>query len=244
MARQRSTVCMSCCRTNRPTACGCGRHEGEQPNDAVDAGLVGEHGAEVVEADLRLADRRGLETHPEPGGLTGPDGSQKDFDRGVAASRAEIAQLTMQTAGRQFGIGRHALAQVGLERHDLTDARWPRCVGRWFETTLDVAADGLAIQARLPGNGGQTQAFQMQTPIIVTPKPDHSCSPRTAGGRAVDCRAAPHRADVSSAQQVGSFRSPDPGKLRAPFNLANSSEIFQDRFGTSRAFLLLGIQKV
>ena len=41
------------------------QHQREQPHDPLDAGLVGEHGAEVGEIHLRLATRRRLETHLE-----------------------------------------------------------------------------------------------------------------------------------------------------------------------------------
>ncbi len=49
------------------------QHQREQPDDALDARLVGEHGAEMGEVDLRLSARRRLEPHLEPGGRTGPD---------------------------------------------------------------------------------------------------------------------------------------------------------------------------
>ena len=87
-------------------------------------------------------------------------------------------QLTVQTAGRQPRVGRNALAQVGLKPRDLADARRPRCVGWWLETTLDVASDGLAIQARPPGDGGEAQALPMQIQDHnELPEPDHPCSP-------------------------------------------------------------------
>ncbi len=43
----------------------------------------------------------------------------------------------------------------------------------------------------------------MSSPSLTTP-----VLPRTAGGRVVHCRAAPHRADVSAARQVGNFNRP------------------------------------
>ena len=71
------------------------QHEGEQPDDTVDAGLISEHGAEISEVDLCLSAGWCLEPNFEPGGRTRPDGPQEDLERGITASEAEIAQLTV-----------------------------------------------------------------------------------------------------------------------------------------------------
>ena len=160
------------------------QHQREQPDHPLDAGLVGEHRAEMREVDLRLAARRCLEPHLETGGCTRPDAAEKDFDHGVAATVAEIAQLAVQAAGCQLRIGGHTLAQIRLERRDLVGAIWPRLIGRRLQAPLDVAADRLAIQPRLPGDGGYAQALPMQIQDHDEfPKPDHPCSPRTARER-------------------------------------------------------------
>ena len=52
-------------------------HQREQPDDPLGAGLVGEHGAEMREVDLRLAARRGLEADLERRRLGRPDVAQE-----------------------------------------------------------------------------------------------------------------------------------------------------------------------
>ena len=64
-----------------------------------------------------------------------------------------VLLLTVKPAGCQLGVGGDAFAQIRLKRDDLVGAGWPRLVSRRFEASFDVAADGLAIQPRLPGDG-------------------------------------------------------------------------------------------
>ena len=73
--------------------------KGEQPHDALDAGLVGEHRTEMSEVDLGLTARRRLEAHLEPRDRTWPDATENVFDHGVAATIAKITQLTKQPTG-------------------------------------------------------------------------------------------------------------------------------------------------
>ena len=137
------------------------QHQREQPHDPLDARLVGEHRAEMGEVDLRLAARRRLEPHLESRACTWPDAANEDFDRGVAAAKAEITQLPVQPAGRQLGIGSHTRPQIGSERRDLAGLGWPRLVGGRLKAALDVATDGLAIQARLSSDRRKAQALPM-----------------------------------------------------------------------------------
>ena len=106
------------------------QHQREQPDHPLDTWLVGENRAEMGEVDLGLAARRRLEAHLETRGCTRPDPAEEDFDHGVATAVTKVAQLTVQPAGRQLGIGGHTLAQIRLERGDLADARRSRLIGR------------------------------------------------------------------------------------------------------------------
>jgi len=137
----------------------CSRH---RPHGALDAGLVSEHRAEMREVDLGLTAWRRLEAHLEPRRHNWPDAAKDVFDRSVAAIIPKIARLAVQPPGRQLRIGHHTLPKVGIKRRDLASARWPGTIGWRLKTTLDSATDRLAIQPRLPGNGGQAQTLPMQ----------------------------------------------------------------------------------
>ena len=163
------------------------------------------------EVDLRLTARRRLEPHLKPGGCTRPDAAEKDFDRGVAAIVAETAQLAVQPAGRQLGIGCHALAQVRLKRSDPVGARRPRLVSRRLKASLDVAPDGLAIQPRLPGDRGQAQALPMEVQDQDNfPKPDHPRSPpdRQGKGGLLPGSAPQRQSQTHTATKRGIFSRP------------------------------------
>ena len=66
-------------------------HQREQPNDARDAGLVGEHDFEAGEIVLRLRARRRLEADLERLDGLGPNLADGALDRRIAAA---IAPLT------------------------------------------------------------------------------------------------------------------------------------------------------
>jgi len=154
------------------------QHEREQPDHVLDAGLIGELGAEMGKVDLGLPARRGLEAHLEARGRAGPDLVQELFDRGVAAAVADLADLAMQPGAGQLGIGRHALAQVHLERRNLGRARLARSIGRRLKSHRHVFAHRLSVQAGPLRDGGHAQALPMQIQDHHEfPKPDHHCSP-------------------------------------------------------------------
>lgn len=122
----------------------------------------------------------------------------------------------MQAAGRQLGVGRG--------RCDLADARWPRCVGPRFETTRDLSAVRLAIQARLPGDGSQAQASPTQIQDFDEfPKPHHPCSPpncRKKGGP-LPGSTPPHRRQQSAAG--GKILTARSKEFRAPLTPRRST---------------------
>jgi hypothetical protein len=78
----------------------------EQPDDALDAGLVGERDVELGEVDLRLLAGRRLEAYLKARQPRGPQLAQQVGDRGVAALIAALAQFAKQAApgqGRKRG---------------------------------------------------------------------------------------------------------------------------------------------
>jgi hypothetical protein len=87
-------------------------HQREQPNDAGDAGLVGEHHLEAGEIDLRLRAGRRLEADLERLDRFGPDLADGALDRRIATGVAPLTQLPPQPYGRETGIGRKPLAQI------------------------------------------------------------------------------------------------------------------------------------
>jgi hypothetical protein len=92
------------------------KHEREQPDDALGAGLILEADPEVGEVDLRLAPRRGLKT-PLEGGFGGrSDRAQEVGDGGVAAGKVKVTDLAPQAPAGQLGEAGDTLTQEGLER--------------------------------------------------------------------------------------------------------------------------------
>ncbi len=186
------------------------QHEREQPNHALDPRLVSEHGAEMREVDLSLPARRRLEAHLEARGRAGPDLAQEILHHGIAAAIAEVADLAVQSAAGQIGIGHHALAQVGLERADLGRARLAWLVDWRLQAALDVFAHRLAVEAGAPRDGGHAQPLPMQIQDHDEfPKPDHHRVPSNSrGGMVAYCRAAPHSAGLTGEpppRQTGEF---------------------------------------
>ena len=92
---------------------------------------------------------------------------------GVAAAVAEVADLAMQPAAGQVGVGCHALTQVSLKRTDLGRAGLPRSVGPQLQAALDVFAHSLAVEPGAPRNGRHAQALSMQIQDLDEfPKPN------------------------------------------------------------------------
>jgi len=186
------------------------KHEREQPDHPLDTGLIGEHGAEMREIDLRLPARRRLEPHLEARRRARPHLAQEILHHGVAAAVAELADLAMQPAAGQVGVGCHALAQVELERADLGRAGLARSIGRRLQAALDVFAHRLAVEAAPPRDGRHAQPLPVQIQDHDEfPKPDHHrIPPEQPRGMVAYCRAAPHSAGLTGEpppRQTGEF---------------------------------------
>jgi hypothetical protein len=136
----------------RPQPAARAEYQQEQPDDPRHCRFVGEHHLELGEVDLRLATRRGLETHLEWRRRRRPDHAQEVGHRGIAAVVAESADLPQQTPAAQLRIGRDPLLQVRLMRIEAAHLRRPRPVDRRLQAAGDVAANGLRILARLTGD--------------------------------------------------------------------------------------------
>ena len=91
-------------------------HQGEQPDDAPGAGLVGERDLEAGEIDLALDARWRLEADLERLDRIGAQLLDRPLDPSVAASEALLAQLAAETDGGQPGVGRQPITQIGQER--------------------------------------------------------------------------------------------------------------------------------
>ena len=107
---QRRTVCRSWCTTKRAQISRrVAEHHGEQPDDALDAGLVGELDLELGEVDLGLLAGRRLEAHLEAGAdRVGRMSRTQSRHRRVAAGIAALLAARATAAGGQAGIGRQA----------------------------------------------------------------------------------------------------------------------------------------
>jgi hypothetical protein len=84
---------------------------GQQPEDALHLGLVGEHGLELGEVDLPLAAGCGLEAALEGLGPGRTRLAQEVGEQAVAARIAEFADLAQQPLAGQLGPGGDPLAQ-------------------------------------------------------------------------------------------------------------------------------------
>ena len=134
----------------------------EQPEDAHDAGLVGELHPELGEVDLPLFAGGGLEAALEGLGPRRPGLAQKVGDDAVAARIAELLHLAQQPLARQVRPGRDAGAQVVLVWRDQPRLRRARAVGRRLHADLEVPAHGLAVEAELARDGRDAEPLPLQ----------------------------------------------------------------------------------
>ena len=196
----------------RPDQPGVAQHHREQPDDANGAGLVGELGAELGEVDLRLLPRRRLEPALEADGGGWPDRAQELGELAVTTRMPEPAQLAQQTPGRQVGVGRHALAQVGVMGIEQRRPGTARAVVRRLEAGLDVFADGLAVDAGASGDGRHRQALAVQVK-------DHDNFPKSDHQRRLPRRQASSRRRLPATQdgllrvRVGNFQPALLGRI-------------------------------
>jgi hypothetical protein len=145
-----------------PDKPGVAEHHGKQPNDALDAGIVGKLHLEMGEVDLRLPARRRFEAHFETGRARRPQIPHAVSENAVAARVSALLDLAPQTHRREAGIGRQALLQIRLERIGDPRPRRPCFVFRRLQPLGDGATNGLPIDAEVAGNGGNRQALSMK----------------------------------------------------------------------------------
>src|SRR3954469_3235698 len=158
---QRRTDCMSWCTTKRPDQARVAKHQGEEPDDSLDAGLIGELDLEAGEIDLGLLAGRGLEPHFEWRDRIGPDATHGSLHGRGPAGVPPLTQLPPEPHGREAGKSCEPLAHIRQEAIGAPLPRRSRTIGRRVQPTGDISADGLAIDAELTGNGRYLQALPM-----------------------------------------------------------------------------------
>jgi hypothetical protein len=134
----------------------------EQPQDAHDAGLVGELDPELSEVDLRLLAGGGLEAPLEGLDPRRPGLAQEVRDDAVAALVPALLHLAQQPLARQVRPGRDADAQVVLVRRDQPRLRRTRAVRRRRDADLEVLAHRLAVHAELARDGRDAEPLPLQ----------------------------------------------------------------------------------
>ena len=87
----------------RPDQSGVAEHHREQPDDALDAGLVGKFDNELREVDLRLLAGRRLEADLKAGRPRRPQIAHQVGDRRVAALISALLELAPQAAAVRVG---------------------------------------------------------------------------------------------------------------------------------------------
>ena len=122
---------------------------GEEPEDALHLGLVGEHGLELGEVDLPLAAGCGLEAALEGLGPGRTRLAQEVGEQAVAARIAELADLAQQALAGQLGPGGDPLAQIGLVGRKLARPWRTGPVDRRLHPTCEMPAHGLAVEPDL-----------------------------------------------------------------------------------------------
>src|SRR5215210_3864376 len=215
-------------------------HQGEQPDDAGEPGLVGERDDKAVEVDLGLLARRCLEAHLKGREGNGAYLAHGAFDRRVTTGIAALAQLTPEPHGGQVRKGCKTLPQKRQECRYALLAWFTRAVGRWLQAPGDVFADGLAIQSGLPSDGRDLQALPVEfQDHHEFPKSDHRAAPSAKGnsigedGAAGPSRARPRKPGITktgenSRPTIGEYSTPAHRLLshrdRQPERLAGSGE--------------------
>ena len=114
-----------------PDQPGVAEHHREQPNNALDAGLVGKFDHELGKVDLRLLAGRRLKANLEASRSRRSKIAQKVGDRGVSALYPRSLKLTPHRRRPVRGRERdEPLAQIRYERVNQTPPRRPRRIGR------------------------------------------------------------------------------------------------------------------
>ena len=114
----------------RPDQPGITEHHREQPDDALDARLVGKLHFELGEVDLRLLAGRRLEADFKAGRARAAAARATVRDRGVAALISTLLEFAKQAAPGQGRERGDPFAQIRRERIDQTRPRRPGLVVR------------------------------------------------------------------------------------------------------------------
>jgi hypothetical protein len=80
----------------------------------------------------------------------------------IAAGKAALLDLAVETPRGQTGIGHQSLAQIWREAVDDAGRRWTLLVDWRLQPSGDVGPDGLSIDAYLPSDGADRQTLAMQ----------------------------------------------------------------------------------
>jgi hypothetical protein len=149
-------------------------HQGKEPDDPDDTGLIGEDDLKLSKIDLSLVTRRRLEAALVASVGRWPDRAQEIGDGRIAPLVAALAELAQEPPSGQAWERQNALPQVGLERGEPGESGPPRPIGRRRQALLDVLADRLAVNPELTGNGRDAQALSVQIKDHHEfPKSDH-----------------------------------------------------------------------
>jgi len=176
-------------------------HQGEQPDDALGPGFVGERDLEAGEVDLALNARWRLKADLEWLDRIGAQLLDRPLDPGVAAGEALLAQLAAETDGGQPGVGRQPITQIGQERIRDPRSRCPRAVSGRLEAEGDVSAHRLAVDPQLAADGREAQPLSMQFH-------DHDQLPNS------NHRIRPQQTEATwmDTQRSGEFSTPTSGE--------------------------------
>ena len=113
-----------------PDQPGVAEHHREQPDNALDAGLVSKFDHELGKVDLRLLAGRRLKANLEASRSRRSKIAQKVGDRGVSALISALLELAPQAAACQGRERDEPLAQIRYERINQMPPRRPRRIAR------------------------------------------------------------------------------------------------------------------